>query len=429
MTERNSAALGFAWTVVAGWGAWLAFTPIEPFTVRALDALWIVLALGASIMLVRRRRASSHGLGHPLAALAFWPFMVAMMVLPVLGAIGNAGVPLSGLSSSLRFAIIATLPLLVSWLRIDRAAFWRGCLLGLTLSVAVNLGYATLQSAEFAGFLPARTLPHHQLSGFLPQSRFNDVGRASGLFLEGNHLAYFGSIAAVVFAGRFMLRPRASSMLWSFAALALPLLGNSRSALFATLAALFIMPILVLAVRHRTSKRLLPYASVALLALVAFALLAANVPVLHRALRIDRIEGSFAVLRGGLEADGSIRTRVLDLWPTAVATFEAHPLGLGVEPSTRIGTIDSAWLTYLLQGSLPLVLLFALFLGGAVALGLRTVRRGATPEARAVGLSLAAAAIIVAVGSVVLSPLHVPSVMLLFVALWIVAAWEPDTPW
>jgi hypothetical protein len=422
VTPGASSALGAAWAIVAGLGAWLEFTPLAPFTLRSLDLLWIVMVISAVWVVAQRRAIPRRSVQDPLFVVSYWPFMVAMMVLPVLGVILHPETPATAVSASLRFFVVASFPVLAAWLRVDVPSFWRGFVGAMAVAVMANLSYAILQAVEFAGVLPPRSLPHHQLASYLPQARFSDAGRAPGLFLSGNHLGYFGLMAALVFGARFVRRPRLVDLMLTLAALALPALGNSRSALFLSVGALAILPLYVLALRQRAHASLASRLAVASVALVLIAVTVSTVAPLRQALKVGRIEQALAVAYRGLEADNSIQTRILEFWPRALAAFQANPWGTGAEPSTLIGTIDSAWLTYLVQGSLPLILLYALFLGGAVLIGMRGALAGRLPELQSAGTALTWAAITLGMGSLVLSPLHVPSVLLVFLALWIAAA-------
>lgn len=412
-----SHAVGWGWGLLAGAGAWLEATPVEPFTVRGLDLFWLALLGWTLVALARRRRLALGSPRHLPWWLGFAPFMTAMVLAPILGVAAHE-LPLASVSSSVRFAMFATVPAFFFLLRLDAGALWRGALAGLAVAVVANLGYATLQTLEFGGTWRLGTLPHHRLAAWLPGSRFLDVGRAPGLFLSGNHLGYFGALTFVAFGARMLLRPTFGALLLAAASLALPLLGNSRSALALAIGTLAVVTIVLLLVRRSLPRRLGPWSLAATALFVTGASVIAASEPLQRTLRVGRLLRALDVLTGSPEADTSFATRLATFWPRAWNAFQEYPFGYGAEPGALVGTIDSAWLTYLVQGSVPLVLLFAWFLVAAIWTGARAARPAAAIDTQSAGLTLVGCALIFGLGSIVLSPHHVPSAMMIMLAAW-----------
>ena len=428
LSARLSYALGVVWAVAAAVGAWLILTPTAPLSFRVLDAVWIALGMAAAACIVTRRRLPLRTFDTWGAGASYWPYMLAMVLAPVLGVMFNDA-PIDSLSTTVRFVVFASVPVLFALLGVHPRAFWAGVITGLQVGVALNLAYAVLQVLEFRGFLPWQTLPHHALSQILPQARFDDGGRAAGLFLSGNHLGYFGALSATVFFARFLLRPRLAPAVWTLLAAFLPVLGNSRSALVLVAVVAFGQTLVAVSVWRRL-PRATPLSLVVLGAVaVLVTAVAVQVDALAQALRFGRIVQLFEIATRGLEADGSLRARVEELWPRALAHLDRYPLGYGAEPSREIGTIDSAWLTYLVQGSLPLVIIFALFLAGAIVMGVVRSAPGRSLDDRSAALALVGMAVVIGGGSLLLSPLHVPGAMMLVLATWFaVGGRRPGVP-
>lgn len=422
MNQKASSRLGLILALVAGLGAWFSVTPVHPFTIHVLDLLWIYLVFACFAAIFFR------GFGipilawvNPVAAMTFSAFMFALILAPMLGVL-FLNSPLSGLSSSLRFGMFASFPVLFSILRVKRSAFLHGFERGLWIAVAINFFYAALQALEFNGLIPSGVLPHNTIGRALTGRSFSNWGRATGLFLEGNHLAYFGLFAVTFFWARFLLRPRFRSGALTVLALSLPVLGNSRSALLLSVLAVLLMLVTVLLLRGRANPRTLALTSLSLLAGILTAQVLLTMETLRNAVNFSRIQRVLALARGDLVADNSFRIRVEELWPAARTMVVDYPLGTGVEPSILIGTIDSAWITYFLQGSLPLVILFGIFLVGTAWSGYQTLREARSTTAKAAGHSLIWVAFVIAIGSLVLSPHHTPSMMVLFLCLYYVVA-------
>jgi hypothetical protein len=419
----RSTGLGVTWGLVAGVGAWLQVTPGEAFTLRAVDILWLTLAATGLVgWLTLRRGVPTRTFAQPTVEVAYWIFMTAMILAPLLGVIAN-GAPLTATSTSLRFAMFATVPWLLVSLRVDRSAFWSGLSVGLGVAVVLNLIYGSLQMLEFGGVIPSRSLPHHALAEFLPDARFDNPDRAAGLFLHPNHLGYFGGIAALIFASRLLVAPRSLWFVLMVAALLLALVSNSRSALVLAIASAAAMFFLVLTARRVVSARLPALIGVAGVGLIGAAIALVTLEPLARTFNVSRFVRVVNLAVAGLDADGSLQKRVMELWPRALEVLDQYPLGYGAEPARFFGTIDSAWITYLVQGSWPLVALFATFLLGAMFSGVvLNVTRGSQRAERAAGLALFGSTFTLAIGSLVLSPMHVPAVMMLFLATWFTAA-------
>ena len=425
MSPRTSSRLGIAVALTAGLGAWFSFTLVQPFTIHVLDLLWLYLLL-ASFAAVAFRRFGVPLLPwhNPIAAISFSAFFFALIIAPILGVV-FMGAPMTGLSSSMRFIMFASLPLLFAILKLKRTAFLSGLSKGLAVAVTANLVYAVLQSLEFNGLIPGGILPHNTIGRVLTGRSFDNWGRASGLFYEGNHLAYFGLFSTAFFWGRFLLRPRLSPALLTLFSLALPVLGNSRSALLMAVMVVLLMPVTFLLLRKSTNPRTLAAISFSLLAGIVAAQVLLSIQALRSAVNFSRILRVLELARGNLDADNSFRIRIEELWPAARAVISDYPLGTGVEPSTIVGTIDSAWITYFLQGSVVLVMLFGVFIIGAVWSGLQTFTGPRSIAAQAAGHALIWVTLVISVGSLVLSPHHVPSMMVLLICLYYVVAGRP----
>lgn len=425
MNGLRRAGVGFAIAMVAGLGAWFSVTPVHPFTIHVLDLLWLYLLVASFFALTTGRSKVPFRIWqNPVATLTFAAFFLALIIAPVIGVVAVSA-PASSLSSSVRFLMFAAFPLFFAVLRLNRTELLRGLGTGLKVVVILNLAYAVLQSLEFNGVIPSGILPHNIVGKYLSGRRFSDWGRATGFFNEGNHLGYFGLFTAVFFWARFLSRPRLSTLVYVVAALALPFLGNSRSALLITVMALVLMTITSVTLRKRTRMRTLAAVAMSLLGGAAAIQILLSFQALRDAVNFSRIMRVVSLAQGNLSADNSLRIRLEELWPAAQRVFNKYPLGTGAEPSTLIGTIDSAWLTYVLQGSLPLALLFAGFLAGAVWSGLQAFSGSTEWERQVAGHALIWAAISVSIGSLVLSPHHVPALMVLFICLYYGVAGRP----
>lgn len=427
MSPKASSRLGVWVALIAGLGAWFSFTLVQPFTVHVLDLLWLYLLI-ASFVAVAFRRFGVPLLTwqNPIASISFYAFFFVLIAAPILGVLFMSA-PVTGLSSSLRFLMFATFPLLFATLKLNRASFLNGLSKGLVAAVTINLAYALLQSLEFNGVIPSGVLPHNTIGRALTGRSFDNWGRASGLFYEGNHLGYFGLFATAFFWGRFLLRPRLTPVVLTVFSLALPVLGNSRSALLLAVMVILLMPVTLVLLRKATNVRTLTAIAFSLLAGTVAVQILLNIQALRSAVNFSRILRVLELARGNLEADNSFRIRIEELWPAARAVINDYPLGTGVEPSTLIGTIDSAWITYFLQGSVPLALMFGLFILGAAWSGFQAMAGPRSIAVQAAGHSLVWVSIVISIGSLVLSPHHVPAMMVLWLSLYYVVAGRPGS--
>lgn len=425
MKGNLAASTGFAIAVIAGLGAWFSVTPVPPFTLHVLDLLWVyLLILSFALLASGRAKIPLATWQNPVAATTFTTFFLALIIAPFIGVFA-IGLPTSALSSSARFAMFATFPMLFAILQLRRTALLQGLGNGLMVAVVMNLIYAVLQSLEFNGLISGSFLPHNVFAEYLPGRKFDDWGRTTGFFNNGNHLGYFGLFAAIFFWAQFLSRPSLATLVYGITALALPLLGNSRSALLITVTSLVVMSVTSVVLRRRARTRTLFAVTTAMLGGAAIIPALLSFQGLRDAVNFSRITRVISLAQGNLDADNSLRIRLEELWPTAQSIFNQYPLGTGAEPSTLIGTIDSAWLTYILQGSLPLALLFAGFLVGAVWSGFKIFSGNAGWRRQVAGHALVWVAISISVGSLVLSPHHVPSIMILFICLYFGVAGRP----
>lgn len=420
MPER-SRTIGVTCALVAGFGSWLQLD-VGGFTVQSVDLLWLALFTTAVSMLTVQRVAVPWRVwSHPIAATTFTPFLLALVLAPMLGVIFN-GVPGEALSSSARFLLLASFPLVFHVLKLDYRQVLQGFTIGVAIAVIGNVAYAALQLLEFNGAISFGTLPHHRLAEFISGSRFDDWGRASGFFLSGNHLGYFGLFAVILFLARFLDKPAVGLALLTIAALSLAVMGNSRSAVFLAAAVVVLMPIAWAAIRKRIHLQLAGIIGVIALLVGVVVVAVYSSEQARDALNIDRYVRIVRVLvSGDVSADNSLRTRVDELWPATMAALNDYPLGFGAEPSVYLtGTIDSAWLTYLVQGSALMVVLYLVFILGTAFVGIEAVA-SRDRYRRVSGFSLAALIIGLALGSFLLSPLHVPSMFLLFLVTYQIA--------
>lgn len=428
MNPRPSAVIGVLVGAVASFGAWFQFELFN-LMVQSMDVLVFTLSIIAlGRIAIDRTPLPRFVWGHPAARLTVGPFLGALILAPVAGVLLSAA-PVSGLSSSLRFVVLLALPMLLVILRVNIEAFSRGFGTSLAVGILANLIYASLQILEFNGILPSGPLPHHQLTEHLAGSRFNDWGRASGFFLSGNHLAYYGLATFIYFLASFLQRRSVLMLLLAGSGFAAGLLGNSRSVIVLALVVLVTMPPIHFLVTKQIHRQLLQRGSIVLAAIIGTFTILLSFEQFRSAVNFNRIGRLMELAQGNLDADNSLRTRLDELWPTAIEHFRAYPLGSGVEPSTLIGTIDSAWLTYLLQGSVPLLLLFALFLFGGIFSGASAYLHRLTTAQSIAGQSLIWLIICIGAGSLLLSPHHVPSMMIILLVLYFLAAgYRPRTP-
>jgi hypothetical protein len=403
-------ALVTAAVLAAGAGSLFAASLPGAGTVRLID---FVLLVALMAVLARLAFASSR---IDLALLPgevgpfYWAFFGALIMFPFLGVLVNLA-PIGSLVTSARFIGLSLLLYLIGWSAPSVRALSTSFERALGIAVVLNVGYSVLQHLEFVGILRHGTLPHHRLLGYVEGLKFDDWGRATGLFAGPNELGWFGCAALVFFAALYSVRLRTRDASLAAFALMLPVLANARTALVISVGFLLLLSVVSVA---RALVQGQPGQVKSLLGLwgppVVLGFVVITSAAFASSAGLGRIIRMFGILTGGVAADRSLNIRVTQFWGAAIDLYERYPWGYGADPAQQVRVIDSAWLSYLAQGGMLLPALFALFLSAVFVMGMRRYFGEGDPY----GLALLGMAISVALGSLTLSPFTYPGVTVTF---------------
>jgi hypothetical protein len=240
------------------------------------------------------------------------------------------------------------------------------------------------------------------------QSTHSDLyvlyGRSTGLFINANLFGLW-SVFAIIFAGVFL--NRSQRVLGVALGLAGVVASQSRTA-WVIVALLAVVVVAGVAGRSRHARS----AAIAGFWLIPAALVTSLFGLPQRLMEasgIERLRSGLGVLLGGSDADANLAERV-DVWAQAeeFARHSAFPLGTLGPPQTYFGAaIDNQFVSFYLQGSLPLVCAFVLALCGPIVLMRRGVPYAGTLLVMSGGVTIA---------SFTLTPLDEPAAV---AAIWV----------
>ena len=224
----------------------------------------------------------------------------------------------------------------------------------LRYAILINLFYGVIQLAVKAKLLPRSFLITELLIPYTVDDHFRvtDGFRASGFFTNTSTLSIFGILCVVYFVSRYLKFKKVSDSLFIFISLTVLLITLSRAAFIS------VIPTFVVAWFFLNS-RLKVISIIAFFSFVVIIYLLVDyyvgVDVLFRRV--------FFLFENNAVEDSSFSKRFYTIWPRALQRLEAYPFGTLVSPTTKIGLIDSGYITYYAQGKIFSLLILVGFLG------------------------------------------------------------------
>jgi hypothetical protein len=217
-------------------------------------------------------------------------------------------------------------------------------------AVIVNLIYGIIELAIYFEYLPSFINFRVYLTNFAPEERFlRNRMMSFGFFQNSTAYEFFGFIAFIHCLSRVsnIDSGKGKYFLFSLFSFAIIVLSTSRT----LLAAAFIYFSFFSDVAQKTRWNLL-------LAFV-FSVVSAAILISLFSLQFTLFSRFTRLVEGGLEGDYSLNMRLTTLWPNALEFYYdlGHPTF--TNPSKFVGTIDSGYLTYLIQGGW--LMLFTIF--------------------------------------------------------------------
>ncbi|MFA0142582.1 hypothetical protein AB4430_12525 [Vibrio kanaloae] len=225
------------------------------------------------------------------------------------------------------------------------------------IAVIFNLVFGLIELGIYYGKLPSFLNFRLLLLDFAPQERFaNERIMSFGFFQNSTAYGVFGFIALAHFLSRLIVLDSSKVQYYTlaFMSFSIVILSTSRVPLGASLCAF----VFFLFFQRKTLSNLFIMSILAcLLIITVFVLFSADVMLFSRFTRI---------IEGGLGNDYSFHERITVLWPNALDFYFklGHPVF--TNPTKHTGTIDSGYLTYLLQGGwffLGVILIFIITSG------------------------------------------------------------------
>ncbi|WP_196157742.1 hypothetical protein [Reinekea sp. G2M2-21] len=349
-------------------------------------------------------------------------FYIALLIsLPLFVSVLNNEQVSGVLLTSARFFLLSILillaPILVSESYDIQLVFYN-CL---GFMIALNFIYGLLQLLEFQNVIPYGVLPHHWVYSDNEWFKFDDWGRSSGLLKGPNELGWFGVIAFSLVLAKYIQKSTLLNLVMLLMAASLPFVSNSRSAILgliiAYITSLILVVIFLFASRNSSLSRM--YFKYLLLFVPIGAGAVGMAWLFFDYLKIDRLwSGVVSVL--GLEEDTSLSGR-LDMWQGVVSLLNQNNgwlFGLGVNPDSLFGAVDSGWLSYIVKGGLVLAFTFFIVLLVLFIQSILIFRKTRKPFF--LGVSLVWVAVIV--GLFFVEVQHFSSILLLYVAYSMVLA-------
>lgn len=322
---------------------------VGSFNIRIPDVASIVLLiLSVGRLLTTGRMVRCRG----MILFFLCIFVLAEISLPVFGAFYFSDI--TAISSSFR-AIVYWMPLACFFLIHDLNY---NVILNVTerllkLTLLVNFSVALMQLLVFYGILSGGfNLKQYLLDYTIYQSRYvKFTSMASGLFVNTTSLAIFSLLSFIFFWTRYIASSIKRHFHWATISFCLLLLAVSRAPTAAAFL-IVICSIPILGFRRGVSKLLL---MIVIIGVIFSILVFLGYDVAHSFHRFSRLEQGFS-------ADYSLMHRINILWPTALENARDYFWGTLTNPTKFLGTIDSGYLTYYIQGRWFLLAALVLFL-------------------------------------------------------------------
>lgn len=275
----------------------------------------------------------------------------------------------------------------------------------LKVSLLLNIGYGLIQIAVKVRILPYNFLITKYLEPFAVDSHFRvtDGIRASGFFVNTTALSVFAILSLSYFLGRFIGKKRMEDSVYILISFVAIILTTSRAAVFT--GALILGIGWLFFDRKRKLITLLIFTVVAGLMFTLIEVYIGSEVLFERFIRLAEVGAQ----------DNSFAARSDRIWPRVLQRLEEFEMGTLVNAVSKVGLIDSGYLTYYSQGKWPFLFVLVAFLGAIIFCGLNIFRNSknwGNFMVLAIGIYLVST-------MVVLNPLRSPIVIFfLLFGLW-----------
>ncbi|WP_057935983.1 hypothetical protein [Algoriphagus resistens] len=283
-------------------------------------------------------------------------FIAFELCYPILGLFsGYEG--LGAISNTLRMALI-WLPFLL-YIHVsesEKADSLDGLLNNLLkISILINLVYGLMQIASRLGVVsPSFLITKHMIPFAVDEHfRVTDGIRASGFFVNTTGLSVFAILTMTYFLARFIGKQRSWDALFILVSFVTVVITTSRAAVLTACLTLFLGWIFF-GKRHKIYTGLV-FLSFAVLALV----------LIDHFIGLDVLFGRFFRLLEGGASDKSFSARSGRIWPKVFQKLEPYEYGTLVNAVSKVGLVDSGYLTYYAQGKWPFIVVLVLMLVGS----------------------------------------------------------------
>lgn len=360
--------------------------------------------LGLAIILLVHKNKVYH---YPILNSFVLLFILFELLYPILGLfVGYEG--LGAIGNTLRMALIWLpfyLYILLSEppkvLELDR--FLNKVL---RYSIVLNIIYGVIQIAVRIRMLPYSFLITKHLEPFAVDSHFRVVDgiRASGFFVNTTGLSVFAILSMSYFLASYIGKKKSwdgAFVLLSFLAL---VLTTSRAGV---ITAVIILTVGWIFIPNR--GKLVSILIFLLMGVVGYFIIDLYVGT-------DVLFGRFTrIIEGGAATDRSFSHRTERLWPRVFQALESFEFGTLVNAVSKVGLVDSGYLTYYAQGKWPFILALIIFLIGTLIKSLNIF----VDRANWANFLVLAIVIYLSFTMVVLNPLRSPFVIFfLLFGLW-----------
>ena len=323
------------------------------------------------------------------------PLIVLLAVLPVFGVLFGDYAP-----SSLLSWLVPLFPVAV-WMICNAAIAARRQRFLLSVCASAIIAHGIFGLAQYlrrTGMLPAQVsqalLQWDIAAQMRKDAAYVIVGRSTGLFINANVFGAWSAFA-VVFGFRFFKgAPRVVLMGFGFLGI---LVSQSRTALVMGLVILVVGCLKVLSSRSRLMRAglIMAVGLPGLALVVALVVRGGGFQVEESALA--RLSSAWRVLSGGVEEDANLAGR-FNAWEAAFrfVFIDGHPFGTWGPPQVLFESyIDNQFVSFLLQGSLPLVIAYCGLLLVPFSAGVRSIQESSVLRLLAVLLCVASMTLII----------------------------------
>jgi hypothetical protein len=387
---------------------------VGPLNVKVFDLVFVLLAIFCLLYFFFYQKNVFSKINLNLPAFLLLLHLLVLSIYPLFGVLKGV----LDLSVSLRwfemFVFVIIFIILINPSRILVISVFGRALL---IAGILNLIYGLLMLLEFIGIVNF-ILPHHYLADVF-NWKVDHYIRVPALFSGPNQLGWYAVLVAILSIGVLLERSQlVNKKLWSIVLLIhffLLIISTARTAIMAffAVAIFFYFITFVRSMFFGFINKKLIQILILLLALSALTFVVGNY---FNVFRLSGLERAFLVFFEGSSSDGSFSKR-LDLWNHALNIYfnDHYPFGTIITPTLYTGTIDSGWISYFVQSGVLYVLTFSLFIFSSIIYGVvKYFKRNDF-----ISLSLACAAIAIAIGQVTVSPFHYLSTFFVFLIILI----------